>query len=133
MHADKNIYRNASMEALYVIAGVTPTGLLVVERANRYANRNADNTEINEREHTLGEWQMRREMDTRRASWTKDLIPIIKPWLNCKFRRPDYFFKQFLTGYGSLGSYTLRIKKMDTDACFYCKKRDMAGHILTCP
>lgn len=129
-------YRTISTNALGVISGVAPIDLLVKERVNIF-NRRLDETlegvRIDEKATTLAEWQTRWQNNERDAQWTKRLIPNLKPWLNCSFRKTDYFLTQFLSGHGCYRAYAYRMGKTDSDKCYYCGETDTAEHtVLVC-
>lgn len=50
--------------------------------------------------------------------------------IECPHRRTGYFFTQFLTGHGSFGTYTKRIKKTRDDLCYKCGVKDSPEHVL---
>ncbi|KAL3269631.1 hypothetical protein HHI36_008695 [Cryptolaemus montrouzieri] len=49
-------------------------------------------------------------------------------------RRSNYYFTQFLTGYGSYGTFTYGIKKTEMNKCSRCGKDDDREHVFcVCP
>lgn len=125
-------YKTAPTEGLCVIAGLIPIDLYVAEKVNieKEKRRGKDIKAVRkeEREKTVHMWQRRwAELHTV-AQWTKELIPEVESWYRCKHRKTNYFMTQFLTGHGSFGSYTFRIKKTATEACRYCGQRDTPLH-----
>lgn len=125
-------YRTVSSRALQVITGIPPMTLLAEERSRIFKTGMGADPGIKkeERRVTLEKWQKMWTEHTATAAWTKKLIPDIIPWLNCKFRRLDYHFSQFLTGHGSYRVFTKRIQKTPDDLCIYCGNVDTVEHTI---
>lgn len=121
-------------EALQVITGIPPIPLLIKERKRLYdGGRGRERYEL-ERTTTIDEWQRSWENLEERGQWTKRLIPDIRIWTKCKHRNLNYWLTQFISGHGSFGTYTYKIKKTPDDKCRYCKRTDTPEHtILHCP
>lgn len=126
-------YRTVSTEALCVVAGVIPIDLLADERVRIY-DRKQEGRQVKreERERTMIKWQERWDHNLSVGQWTKALIPQIRPWIECKFRKASYFLTQVLTGHGCFRDYTFRIGKAADDRCVYCvdEVRDSPAHTI---
>ena len=129
-------YRTVSQSAVNVISAVAPIDLMVTERTRTYdrrEDRNRNKTRIRERSITIATWQRRWLNNQKDAQWTKRLIPDIATWVNCSFRRTDYFLTQFLSGHGCFRAYVFRIGKAENARCTYCEEVDTAEHtVLAC-
>ncbi|XP_045482747.1 uncharacterized protein LOC123686563 [Harmonia axyridis] len=104
-------YRTVSAEAVQLIAGFPPIDLMLAERCFLFTR-----------------WQERWTREHGKADWTKRLISKIEAWLESTHKRTGYFFTQFLTGHGSFGTYTKRIRKIPDDKCIECKVPDSPEH-----
>lgn len=128
-------YRTTSSSALQVITGSIPIDLAISERTTWFdismSGAILDKTAIRKNIHTA--WQNRWDNESV-AAWTRQLIPALKPWLDCSHRSIDYWMSQALTGHGSFGTYTKRIGKTQGDECRYCDLQDSPDHTLfICP
>lgn len=125
-------YRTVSAAAIQVVTGSPPMDMLVRERdrLHRRADGHTENAKREEREDTYREWQTQWETQVETGRWTKKLIKNVKAWAKCSFRNTDYFLTQVLTGHGTFGSYTKKIKKTDTEECLYCENDDNPAHTL---
>lgn len=73
-------FRTVSTESLLVIAGVVPIDLQAGERSRTYkAERTVT---ILEKHCTLDFWQKRWMETSSVGTWTRRLIPDIRPWIN---------------------------------------------------
>lgn len=126
-------YRTVSGPAIQVVTGIPPLDLLVKERCRIHA-REDSNTKAakqQEREVTLNLWEERwMDAEDSRGGWTKRVISNLRSWVNCPFRRTDYYLTQVLSGHGSFGSFTCKIQKTDTADCLYCGQFDTPEHTL---
>lgn len=125
-------YRTASTRAIQVITGATPIEIMVKERLYLYESRQGHLKEIRiaARNRTLEDWQEMWDANRETAQWTKRLIPNIKPWVECRHRRTDYFTTQFFTGHGSFRTYAKRMGKSTEDTCIYCGDLDTPEHTM---
>nr|CAI5864374.1 unnamed protein product [Callosobruchus analis] len=125
-------YRTVSTKALQVVAAIPPIDLLITERAELYKlGRTISATDRNEaRERTLGKWQNIWDETLDVGQWTKRLIPNIRVWLSCPFRRTNYHMTQVLTGHGLFRAYTYRIGKDLGSDCIYCGEEDNVEHTV---
>lgn len=129
-------YRTASTKALQIIAGVLPIDLEIEELGEMYgAGRRDENENRSQiRARTISKWQQRWTETLDVAQWTKQLIPHIERWWNCKHKRIDFHLTQFLTGHGSFRTFTFRIGKTADENCIYCGATDTPSHtIFACP
>ncbi|XP_045481810.1 uncharacterized protein LOC123685953 [Harmonia axyridis] len=127
-------YRTVSAEAVQVIAGYPPIDLIFAETCFLYkiGSRLPGNRRM-AKKRTIRMWQTRWEAESRTAGWTRTLIGDLEGWMACEHRRTGYYFTQFLTGHGSFGTYTKRIKKTESDQCQRCGMTDDPEHVYgTC-
>lgn len=75
-----------------VITGTPPVDILAQEKHDIHSHGWFERAER--------KWQTRWNDTTEEAQYTKRLIPRLEQWLNCKFRRTDYYTTKFLTGHG---------------------------------
>lgn len=126
-------FRTASAEALQVVVGAVPIDLLAQERKYMHENGGVE-TRKRARKDVMENWQRRWNNLERAAHWTKRLIPDIKVWLHCRFKRLDYYLTQALTGHGVYRAYAKRFGKDTSDQCMYCGDEDTVQHtIFECP
>lgn len=114
-------YRTVSLEALAVISGTPPIDLQTEERGRLY--RMDCPTEADKkaaRMETLRRWRQRWADVVQVAQWTKVLIPDPNRWLECRWKKVDYYMTQFLSGHGCFGTFTHRIGKNPDSRCKYC-------------
>lgn len=125
-------YRTTSAKAIQVIAGVPPINMLIMERKrlNDRADGHTDLAKREEREVTYREWQLQWVTQGTTGEWTRTLIKNVKSWTECIFRRTDYYLTQILSGHGTFGSYTKKIKKTEVDKCIYCEESDDPRHTI---
>lgn len=124
-------FRTASANALQVVNGVLPIDLMAQERSVLHLQSGADGEAERRavaRTTSVEKWQKRWDDNYSNAQWTKRLIPMIKPWLNCKFRRVDYHLTQILTGHGVFRAYAVRFGKDIEAGCIYCGEEDTVEH-----
>lgn len=127
-------YRTVSTSAAQVIAGIPPISLLAAEQRRVFLNRcQTLDSRIKEREATLRRWQSWWTSEESHALWTKTLIRDIVPWIQCTFRRTDYYLTQFLSGHGHFRAYLKRFHLVDTEDCLDCGMTDTPEHaVLNC-
>lgn len=122
-------YKTAPTTALQVISGIPPIDLLVQERKRMYDEKGEKSVK-NERSITLNIWQKRWQEHKTTGQWTKQLIPELKPWIDCKHKSVDYYLTQILTGHGVFRTYANRIGKVARDDCVYCGATDTVEHTI---
>jgi len=133
-------YHTVSEEAAAVVSGIVPITLLIDERARVRRRETTEapsateksNIRKTERQKTLNKWQeMWNAGQSGKATWTKTLIPQVKPWLERKHGEIKYEITQFLTGHGCFAKYLHKYKRRDTPACMYGDgSDDSAEHML---
>jgi Reverse transcriptase (RNA-dependent DNA polymerase)/Endonuclease-reverse transcriptase len=123
-------YRTISTAAVQVITGITPIHILIEEQKLIFDEGNGHKEEVRAaaREVSLQKWQQEWDENMETGQWTKRLIPILREWIACKFKTTNYYVTQFLSGHGSFGTYTYRIKKDENENCMYCGKVDTPQH-----
>lgn len=125
-------YKTSSLEALQVIAAVTPIDLMVRERAYIYDRRREDRQLVTSqaKNNTIAEWQSKWDALSNKAQWTKRLIGRLDAWIACKHRQIDYYLCQALTGHGVFRVFAKRINRDTHDECIYCGCPDTPEHTI---
>lgn len=125
-------YRTVATKAIQVVTGAVPIDIMAKEREFLYNTRDGHLADVKKaaRARSLKTWQEEWDENRDTAQWTKRLIPKLEIWVNCEFRKTDYFTTQFLTGHGSFGYYAKRMGKTLSDACVYCGAVDTAEHTM---
>jgi len=120
-------FRTVSEDAALVLAGMIPLDLLADE--TRYNGSAAV-----KRETTLMKWQERWRAATN-GSWTRRIVPDIRPWVSRKYGQTDYYLTQLLTGHGCFKSYLYRFNHETNPFCTHCAGViEDAEHVLfVCP
>lgn len=124
-------YRTTSTDAVLVIAGIPPIGLLVKERC-RIMTEGIDRKVA--RQVVFREWQEKWNQENGKALWTKRLIRDVEVWNKRGYGETNYTLTQLLTGHGCFKAYLHRFHLADDDNCLYCGATDTAEHtIFFCP
>ncbi|KAB0804865.1 hypothetical protein PPYR_01835 [Photinus pyralis] len=119
-------YRTVSAEALCIISKREPLELL----AMAWKKRNEIKTKEGRKEaneELMAKWQSDWDK-TKKAEWTRRLIPQIQSWVASKISWTDYYMSQFLSGHGCFMLYLHRIKKKTSDRCLFCEEIDGPEH-----
>lgn len=123
--------RTVSTEALQVLGKIMPLDLQAMMRRDSFGKEEAEKIRI--KEDYIDRWQDR-WTNTTNGSSTREVIPDIRPWLNCQHTGLRYELVQFLTGHGTFGKYLHRIGRAESPHCGLCGLIEDAGHVLTrCP
>jgi len=112
-------YRTVSEAATNVIASTPPADLLAKERKTVFDRRRgpAAPTAGNvPRTNTMEAWQDRWSMEES-GSWTRRLIPDVRPWCARSHGLISFHLTQFMSGHGCFGQYLHRIRKLDNPRC----------------
>lgn len=117
-------FRSTSHDAACVIAGMMPLHILIDED-HRVRQRSITSgvssklARIAERPHSIEVWQ-REWSNTTSGSWTKRLIPDIKPWISRKHGNIEFHMCQFLTGHGFFNAHLHRMGYVESPLCPAC-------------
>lgn len=123
-------YRTTSYEAAMVLASMIPIQLLVEERSQIWRTElPKKDASVVARERTMETWQTEWS-GGQKGSWTRELIPDLRPWVERKHGQLGYHLTQGLTGHGSFKIYTHAIGKSVDEACVYCGDVDTAEHTI---
>lgn len=124
-------YRTVSAEAAQVLSGYPPLDLMVAEVCFLFTvGGGLPGNRRMARRRTLAKWQERwAHPEASKARWTRRLIADVSAWVECRFRRVDYYVTQFFTGHGSFGTFTRRIGKTAADVCVACGVTDDPEHV----
>ncbi|KAL4142128.1 hypothetical protein QTP88_004645 [Uroleucon formosanum] len=109
-------YRTVSKAATNVIASTPPADLLAVERMAAFDRRRAPAAPTAgdvPRTKTMEAWQERWSTEES-GSWTRRLIPDVRPWCARSHGLvTNFHLTQFLSGHGCFGQYLHRFRKSD--------------------
>jgi len=127
-------YRTVSAAATNVIASTPPADLLAKEREVAFKRRRdpaAYTADYDGRTITMELWQERWATEES-GSWTRRLIPDVRPWCaRSHGMLTSFHLTQFLSGHGCFGQYLHRIRKLDNPRCVDCLAPvDDAEHAL---
>ena len=118
-------YRTVATDAIGVIARCPPYDLLVWERARNWQTRGDRKKEF--RKEVMTKWQNRW---AHYNGWAKTFIVDVEEWMKMSLQT-DYYITQALTGHGIFRSYLKKIKKQETEECWYgCGEADTPQHCL---
>lgn len=81
---------------------------------------------------TMQSWQERWTNGTRKAVWTRRLLPDLSSWISSpESRRISFHLTQALSGHGCFNSYLFKRGRVDSPDCIWCPGvRDNAEHTL---
>ncbi|KAL4131252.1 hypothetical protein QTP88_008590 [Uroleucon formosanum] len=117
-------YRTVSKAATNVIASTPPADLLAVERMAAFDRRRAPTAPTAgdvPRTKTMEAWQERWSTEES-GSWTRRLIPDVRPWCARSHGLvTNFHLTQFLSGHGCFGQYLHRFRKSDNPRCVDCR------------
>jgi len=117
-------YRTVSSEAAHVLAGIPPICLLIKERTEVFNQGRTHQTAA--RLNLIQSWQIQW---SSYQGWAKYFIKDIDKWLQKK-GNINFYITQAMTGHGTFGTYLKKIKKTDTDQCWYCNEQDTPEHSI---
>ncbi len=114
-------YRTVSEDAVCVIAGMLPIGVLAEERKSLYqrpgkGSLSPEDLRTEERRNSSRQWQMLWDASTK-GRWTHRLIPQIDAWLNQHHREVNYYLTQMLSGHKCFREYLHKFKHEDSLEC----------------
>ncbi|KAL4083919.1 hypothetical protein QTP88_029235 [Uroleucon formosanum] len=117
-------YRTVSKAATNVIASTPPADLLAMERMAAFDRRRAPAAPTAgnvPRTKTMEAWQERWSTEES-GSWTRRLIPDVRPWCARSHGLvTNFHLTQFLSGHGCFGQYLHRFRKSDNPRCVDCR------------
>ena len=132
-------YRTVSEDAVCVIAGLLPIGVLADERTALYRRKgettlSPEELRREERRNSIRRWQLLWDTTTK-GRWTHRLIPQVDVWLNRKHGEVNFYLTQMLSGHGCFREYLHRFKHEDSPECPSCPgvKEDAEHVFFTCP
>lgn len=117
-------YRTISLDAVCVIAGMTPITNPISEDSQCYRGRtgNAQGTRQVRKQmklESMRRWQ--EEWDASdKGRWTYQLIPNIEAWVNRKHGEVNFDLTQFLSGHGCFRKYLHRFGHAGSPFCPTC-------------
>lgn len=124
-------YRTVSAEAVAVLA----IHIMAREREESYSSDlQGEAARKAARRTAMDRWQAEWTSSTK-GSWTRRLIPNVKPWIERKHGEMSFHLCQALSGHGVFQTYLWKIKKTNCEECLTCvDERDTPEHTLfTCP
>lgn len=127
-------YRTISLEAVRIIAGLIPIGIVLEEDAECYRRRGTSNIRKIVRADSLRKWQQ--EWDTTaNGRWTHRLIPNVSTWIERKHGEINFHLTQFLSGHGCYKKYLHRFGHARSPFCPECSDiEETPEHVMfECP
>ncbi|KMQ83867.1 reverse transcriptase [Lasius niger] len=132
-------FRTVSEDAVCVIAGVLPIGVLAEERRSLYRRRgstsmSAEELKTEERQSSLKRWQQSWDASIK-GRWTYRLISKVDRWFNRNHSAVNYYLTQMLSGHGCFRAYLYKFKYEDSPECLTCSgvKEDAEHAFFACP
>lgn len=123
-----------------MLAGTTPIDLAALERARIYSVKHSGGLSTKEtrsrveniRRETMQSWQERWSDGTRKAVWTRRVLPDLASWIvSPESRRISFHLTQALSGHGCFNSYLFKRGRVDSPYCICCPGvRDDAEHTI---
>ena len=127
-------YRTVSHDAVCVVAGMMPIGIIIKEDVDCHDLRGASGARKIARAASLTRWQ--REWDnSAKGRWTHRLIPRVECWINRRHGEVNFHLTQVLTGHGCFRRYLHRFGHARSPACPECEGvEETAEHVVfDCP
>lgn len=127
-------YRTISLEAVCVIAGMIPIGLLLEEDSECYNQRGTIGVRKRTRIDTMRKWQ--EEWDNAvNGRWTHRLIPNLSIWMTRKHGEVNFHLTQALSDHGCFRKYLHRFGHAQSPHCPECVNvEENAEHVIfICP
>lgn len=125
-------YNTISHEAVRVIAGIIPLDLMVEERLERRADKEAGIdpkvSKRRRREETLARWQRRWEASTKGRE-TFEYVPDVRQRKRVKWET-DHYTTQFVSGHGNFKAKLRSFNLVESDRCDHCGELETAQHVL---
>lgn len=127
-------YRTVSKEAVCIIAGMTPIGLIIKEDVQCFNQRGTRGVRDTCKEETLRSWQQEWDNSTK-GRWTHRLIPNVSDWYGRSHGEVNFHLTQFLSGHGCYRQYLHRFGHSESPACPNCAGvEETAEHVVfDCP
>jgi hypothetical protein len=126
-------YKTLALETALLLASARPIDLEAQRRRKTYLAKKGDRLIPPEdaTEELYTAWQSRWETYTG-GTWTKQLIPNVRPWAEREHGSLNYELTQILTGHGCFASYRKRIGKAPEAICQECSTGEEDGpeHVL---
>lgn len=127
-------YRTVSGDAVCVLAGMMPIGIIIREDAECFEMRGVREARKSTRVASMVKWQ--REWDSSpKGRWTYRLLPVISGWVDRRHGELTFHLTQVLSGHGCFRQYLHRFGHAASPACPECvDKEESAEHVLfECP
>jgi hypothetical protein len=112
-------YRTISSEAVCVIAGTIPIGIILAEDSECYKRRETRGVRKLLRAESMVKWQHDWNT-TENGRWTYRLIPVLATWVNRKHGEVNFYMTQFLSGHGCFRKYLHRFGHAASPFCPKC-------------
>lgn len=127
-------YRTVSYDAVCVISGMMPIGIVIGEDAECFDMRGTRGIRRTARRDSLAKWQ--RAWDSaRNGRWTHRLIPRVDDFVNRRHGEVNFHLTQVLSGHGCFRQYLHRFGHAGSPACPECGVfEETVEHVLfVCP
>lgn len=127
-------YRTISVDAVCVIAGMTPINILLEEDCECYRLRGTSGARMIARSDSMRKWQLAWNSSSK-GRWTFRLIPNLSLWVNRKHGEVNFYLTQFLSGHGCFRKYLHRFGHAESPLCPSCPNcEETPEHVIfDCP
>lgn len=127
-------YRTVSHDALCVITGMMPIGILIMEDIECFEMRGTRGIRRTARLASMVKWQRAWDSSTK-GVWTHRLIPRLDIWVNRRHGELTFHLTQVLSGHGCFRQYLHRFGHAGSPECPVCAGlEETAEHVLfVCP
>lgn len=127
-------YRTVSKDAVCVIAGMMPIGIIIKEDDECFDLRGTNGARNLCRPASLARWQREWDSSTK-GRWTHRLIPSVASWIDRHHGEVNFHLTQFLSGHGCFRSYLHRFGHAVSPDCPECAgTQESAEHVIfECP
>jgi hypothetical protein len=112
--------------AAEVIAGITPLHLQALELTEVMDGTPRPSA----KDKTLSMWEQEWTANSRKASWTKRLIPSLRCWIQRRHGWTTYHLTQFLSGHGVFRAGLYKAELVNSPNCVFCYELDTAEHAI---
>lgn len=127
-------YRTVSHDAICVLAGMMPIGIVIKEDAECFELSGTRGIRRTSRLASLTKWQRAWSTSTK-GRWTHRLIPVISGWVDRRHGEVSFHLTQILSGHGCFRQYLHRFGHAVSPVCPVCMDaEETAEHVLfVCP
>lgn len=127
-------YRTVSHDAICVLAGMMPIGIIIKEDAECFELRETRGIRRNIRSASMVRWQRTWSTSTK-GRWTHRLIPEVSRWVDRRHGEVNFHLTQLLSGHGCFRQYLHKFGHAESPECPECAGvAETAEHVFfVCP